>query len=353
MIRQFGTSTIVAILIGGVLAVAAFLPMVAVRYRRAGRLRLLDVVTLLAVAVYAMALWSYTLIPLPESDNFRCVAANLDPLAFLDDIRKEGRPLRANRALFQAAFNVVLFLPLGYFLRVLWRRGVVIATLLGFGISAAIEFTQRTGIWGLYHCAYRVFDVDDLILNTSGALLGSILAAPIAWLLRRSRPVPRVDHVTLGRRLVGMLADLMVIGFLGAALVVVWRTFAHTVLGIPFDDLPWWVEQLLAVSVPAVVEGYWVLRRGRTLGEAIVQLQPVARPGTELQSRILKFIFGVGGWMAVSASDGAVGLLGLAFGLATLIAAWRTSNHRGLSHLVAQMDLEVEHPPAPSQAGRT
>jgi glycopeptide antibiotics resistance protein len=40
----------------------------------------------------------------------------------------------------------------------------------------AVELTQLTGIWGLYPCPYRQFDVDDLILNTTGVVIGFALA---------------------------------------------------------------------------------------------------------------------------------------------------------------------------------
>ena len=42
----------------------------------------------------------------------------------------------------------------------------------GFGLSLTVELTQLTGLWGLYPCPYRQFDVDDLILNTTGVALG-------------------------------------------------------------------------------------------------------------------------------------------------------------------------------------
>ena len=65
-------------------------------------------------------------------------------------------------AFLQIALNVLLFVPLGYFVRVVLHRGVLVATALGLGVSLLIEVTQRTGVWNLYDCAYRLFDVDDL-----------------------------------------------------------------------------------------------------------------------------------------------------------------------------------------------
>jgi glycopeptide antibiotics resistance protein len=49
------------------------------------------------------------------------------------------------------------------------------AVLSGFGLSLTVELTQLTGLWGLYPCPYRQFDIDDLILNTAGVALGFVL----------------------------------------------------------------------------------------------------------------------------------------------------------------------------------
>lgn len=43
----------------------------------------------------------------------------------------------------------------------------------GLGLSLFIELSQITGLWGLYPCPYRTFDVTDLILNPTGVILGS------------------------------------------------------------------------------------------------------------------------------------------------------------------------------------
>ena len=44
---------------------------------------------------------------------------------------------------------MLLFVPLGFFIRVIAHRGVVVAGLSGLAISLLIEVTQLTGAWGL------------------------------------------------------------------------------------------------------------------------------------------------------------------------------------------------------------
>ena len=66
--------------------------------------------------------------------------------------------------------NIVAFIPCGFLLPVISRRCKIMANsiLVGFFISLLIEMTQL---------AFNVgsFDVDDLILNTLGAVTGAVL----------------------------------------------------------------------------------------------------------------------------------------------------------------------------------
>ena len=65
--------------------------------------------------------------------------------------------------------NVVLFLPLGFSLPLLWKkfRNLKATLLFGFGMSMTIELLQLF--------TYRATDVNDVIANTLGALLGFFL----------------------------------------------------------------------------------------------------------------------------------------------------------------------------------
>jgi glycopeptide antibiotics resistance protein len=68
--------------------------------------------------------------------------------------------------------NVILFIPLGVMLGLLWKRkGYLIqAFLYGFGFSFLIECSQLLN--------NRSSDIDDLILNTLGAVLGYLILLP-------------------------------------------------------------------------------------------------------------------------------------------------------------------------------
>lgn len=62
--------------------------------------------------------------------------------------------------------NVIMFMPLGFLLPLIWKelRNPIKVTLTGLGFSFAIEFCQ------LFN--RRNTDIDDLLMNTLGALVG-------------------------------------------------------------------------------------------------------------------------------------------------------------------------------------
>ena len=100
----------------------------------------------------------YTLVGLPNAAYVRFdLNVNLIPFAgFLNGLRDN-------------VLNVLLFVPLGAFLPLLWDRfrRMKRTVLFGFGISLVIEAAQMF--------TYRATDVNDLITNTLGTLLGFFL----------------------------------------------------------------------------------------------------------------------------------------------------------------------------------
>lgn len=65
--------------------------------------------------------------------------------------------------------NILLFVPLGFLLPVIWPRSgkLTYMVLFGFCFSLVIEISQL--------CNHRRTDVDDLIMNTIGAVIGYLL----------------------------------------------------------------------------------------------------------------------------------------------------------------------------------
>lgn len=324
-------SGLLAVLAGAVVAVLAFVPFVAISYRRRGGLTLGRTAMWAGAAVYFWAIWTYTLVPMPETDSYRCRGVNLRPFEFVDDIRAavavSGRYL-TDPVVLQVALNVLLFVPLGFFLRVLGGRGILIAGLAGFTISAIIETTQLTGVWGLFPCAYRVFDVDDLIANTSGALLGSLLAFVVPAPHRGARRAPDAEMprpVTRRRRVLGIVCDVVGIWLVGFAVSVFVQGVISLVLG---EAATFATDDVASLAGTAVSAGLWlavVLATGRSVGDLATRVRFTDGVLPAWVARPLRFLTGAGAITLLGALPAPWSLAAIALALATvsLLFVWR------------------------------
>ncbi len=339
------TNALVAIALGSVLAVLLLIPTAAVQYRLDGRLGPMDLTILVTSAIYALAIWTYTLLPMPVDGTFACRGSQLRVLGSLGLIHvpDRGGPLALLRepAFLQIVLNVLLFVPLGYFVRVILHRGVVLATVLGLGLSLLVELTQKTGVWHLYDCAYRFFDVDDLIVNTLGATVGSLLSILV---VRRHRPdVVLPTRISFGRRLVGFASDVVFIALTGALAALAWRGWQLYVLERRTGDFDLHTQNLLQWGLPLAIEVVLVLGFGRTVGELVVSLHTVPRRrGLLVPGRLVKLATGIAPVFALAVLDPRLGVpLVVVFGIVTVVAAWRTKAHRGLSGVLGHLDLRI------------
>jgi glycopeptide antibiotics resistance protein len=339
---------VISVFFVALLAVLVLVPFIYRTYRRRGELGFGAGLVALGFLIYGFALVAYTLLPLPPVDAAWCAThtrftnAQLDPLAIFADIRQETGVLR-NPALQQGVFNVVLFLPLGAFLRLYFRRrGVPTVILTGFLVSLLIECTQRTGNWFLFPCPYRLFDVDDLITNTLGTALG-VLGAP---LLRRLQGTPALPAdaprpVTTGRRLLGMLVDLLGVALLGMAIDVAVSLTAWYALerepGSSGPVLSVWLPAVLLLALPSFAPS------AATFGQRAVRLRRTRPDGGHPGPRVvLALLTGTFGYYVLTSLDDVVpgaGLLAFALLGASGVLAWRPRSHRGLSGLASGLVL--------------
>ena len=146
---------IIMIVFGGGLGIVSFLICCIFKCSKMKRLY----ITLLAS--YIGALIAFTLLSGKATID---QAVNLIPFKYLFTALSRGNWY----FVIQMAVNLFMFLPLGVFLRIA-KKHAGISCLYGFLLSLAIELCEYFAVRG-------VFDIDDLILNTLGTLLGYIIA---------------------------------------------------------------------------------------------------------------------------------------------------------------------------------
>lgn len=143
------------LLAAAIVLLPVFLLLQAMYFRNGKRTALCAVFTLYLCGVYILVgLPTVMLIPYLRFDP------NINWIPFSD--WEEGKVM--------FCLNIALFVPLGVFLPLLWRRfwEFLPTVCTGFGLSLLIELVQL-------FCG-RATDVDDLIANTAGTVIGFVMA---------------------------------------------------------------------------------------------------------------------------------------------------------------------------------
>jgi glycopeptide antibiotics resistance protein len=257
------------------IAAALFaVPFMIVQYRRHGYIHKVRAVVLYLLLLYLMNALFLILLPLPASVHNAPPKADsyfqLVPFHFVADILREtavraDQPstywhLLKERAVWQVLFNIVLTVPFGMFLRYYFRANWLRCLLLSLGLSLLFETTQVTGIFGIYDYPYRLFDVDDLIANTGGGMVGFLVAEWVASHL------PRIDkldeQVDLTKKRVSYTRR-------GLAFLIDWFVLAPAMAILRVFDVPY--PYVAAVLIYFIGVPYFT--NGRTIGKWVVRIR--------------------------------------------------------------------------------
>ncbi|KFI26959.1 hypothetical protein CG51_11485 [Haematobacter missouriensis] len=154
--------------------VALVLRLAGRRIGRGGLLLLLSTLFMVTLALY----------PFPDRATFICVPGavhtQLQPFHFLPSFNRlirTGAPFSAwvtNLTVASTIMNYLVCMVIGLALAQVTGRWLL-AAIFAATLTLGIELTQITGNWGIYPCPYRLFDVDDLIMNFAGVMTGFAL----------------------------------------------------------------------------------------------------------------------------------------------------------------------------------
>ena len=283
-----------AILLFPLLAAVFTLPYILVQYRRYGALLMLRVAVVYSFILYLMCAYFLTILPLPpvgEVAQYTRPIVQLRPFQFVRDFLAGSGfgpgdvhtwlPAMKASTFYQAVFNVLLVLPFGVYLHYYFDRGFWSTSLLSFLLSLSFELIQLSALFGMYPRPYRLFDVDDLLLNTIGGVIGWVITPLFCWFLP---PRERLDarsyqkgrRVSYTRRLVALAVDWAGIGgcMLAGALLLRGTGLPTAVVQKP--------QNLALLYICAVVFYFFFFpwsSGGRTLGKLLVGIKLVGGDG--------------------------------------------------------------------------
>lgn len=290
-IGLFSSSFTLAIIAWPFISAILTLPILAIMYHRDRRLRWSTGISAYLAVLYAIGLLTFTLYPMPDDPQLFCATHDLAPQLNIFMIIQDAQ--QGLYGILQLVMNVIFFIPLGYMLCrwAHWRFWIV--TLFALSCSIFIETSQLTGFWGVYPCAYRQFDVDDMLTNTTGAMVGFGIATLVnmIWPEHDEEEHGIVTQPGFVHRGVALLIDVLLMEIIVFSVSIACM-FAFYQLARPMNDgrftlstlvvgteLVEWIPRFIAVVVFLIFE-VWIpwTHRGQTLGGMYTQMTAESRP---------------------------------------------------------------------------
>lgn len=172
------------------------LPFVLSQYHKYGSISVWKSVMIYGFVLYLTCAYFLVIMPLPSFNEVAAMTSprtQLIPFKFVGDFFTHTSlnildihtylPALTESYFFVPVYNILLTLPFGMFLRYFCKFDLKKTILASFLLSLFFELTQLTGLYFIYPRGYRLFDVDDLILNTAGGMLGYFVTKPLLKVL--------------------------------------------------------------------------------------------------------------------------------------------------------------------------
>lgn len=187
-----------------VLAALFTLPYMIYQYRKYGAMLFTRILIVYSMILYLLCAYFMVILPLPKEDVPRLQQTiQLVPFHFIDEISQRSFQSVISfikcPQVYQAFFNLLLSFPLGVYLKYYFQKKWYHAFIYGFLFSLSFELLQLTGLLGIYRYPYRLFDVDDLIVNTAGTVLGFMVTPLFAKILPDRKQLDELSY-TKGRQ---------------------------------------------------------------------------------------------------------------------------------------------------------
>ena len=188
-----------SILVFPVLAYIITMPYAIWMYRKYGSINFTKALIIYSFILYLECCFFLVNLPLPEigSVHTRYVdMINLQPFKFVLDFIKDN-PLKISeqatylRAIkhgtfYVPAFNILMLVPFGIYLRYYFKCSLKKTIALTALLSLIFELIQLSGLFFIYSGPYRLCDIDDIIQNTLGGIIGYYIGGLLYYLKEKN-----------------------------------------------------------------------------------------------------------------------------------------------------------------------
>ena len=215
---------ITACIVFPVLAFFITLPFVIYNYNKYGSVLFIRALLIYGFVLYLMSAYFLIIMPLPSISEVAKMTTKVQLVPFdvfskiyhtvyfdYKDISTYVNIFK-NAYVYQSIYNFLLTVPFGIFLRYYFRCNFKKTIFFTFLLSLFFELTQLTGLYFIYPNAYRLFDVDDLFINTLGGLFGYAITPLFTLLLPSAKELDIKSYkkgakVSSTKRIITLLID--------------------------------------------------------------------------------------------------------------------------------------------------
>lgn len=274
------------------IALLVTLPFLIYQYRKHGYINRFRAFLLYGFLLYLIIAYYLIILPLPKTRNVLSLQkpgtqhTQLTPFRFISEFLNQTQVQMSNpktylhifkeRPFLQAAFNGILLTPLGIYLSYYFNKSFKKTILICFCTSLFFELTQLSGLYGYYNAPYRLFDVDDLFLNTLGGCLGYVISPMFKSLLPN---VHKLDEkVQLDLLPVGFIRRSIALMFDWAIFIVIW-TITHE-----------YIKTYIFVFFYFILITYFT--NGKTFGKWLLRIRVVGK-GERLKFKEILIRYGL------------------------------------------------------------
>lgn len=205
------------------------IPFLIYQYRKYGAIPILKSIIFYSFILYLITAYYMVMLPLPSIEYVKKLNTpytQLVPFQFIKDITatvsfdvtnfKDIINIFSHSTIYVVVFNFILTLPFGVYLKYYFNKKWYQTIIYSFLFSLFFELTQLSGLYGIYPRPYRLFDVDDLIINTLGGFFGHLITPLLTIFLPTQKELENISYkkgekVTLLRRGLAFLIDVFFI----------------------------------------------------------------------------------------------------------------------------------------------
>ena len=268
----------IGLIIFPIIALLITIPYMIKQYHKYGSIPFLRSFIVYSFVLYILIAWFMVILPLPRIEEVAKMTGpwtQLVPFNGLKEIISSTNfslfkisswiETLKSPSVYTVLFNFLLTLPFGVYLRYYFKRKWWEVITLTFLLSFFFEVTQLSCLFGIYPRPYRLFDVDDLIVNTTGGFLGYLLTPLFSKILPSRETLDEESYnkgkkVSYPRRIIANLIDFILICVI---------TFLLPIKNSYLD-----LFLLTYIYLIYYILFTWILN-GRTLGKYIVGIRIV------------------------------------------------------------------------------